>query len=449
MKIDSAFQYTIVIARSATGQEELMLMNHYDSTETALQALPVSEKRETEIRAVNFNDGALNAYKQGESITTQLAPRSLGRFQALGACGSELPDTISTDVGGAVADSISSMLQVAVRYHLLSFPSPQSATGYKSLLVSPIDEPTTGMASIKVVNLNYNQPSYTISLGARQNPTRISTSDSSGYETGIVLASDTAKAVEFSTVNVFPGILPVFVFTKTQPAHFITCALSSVNAGGKYLLIFINIDGEDRLYLIEENESAGLIPMMDKAVFAQFINFMPGPFFNKVSIGNTLGEIRTNYMVSLATAVPAGPMTVMVNDNPYSVNVELGKRLLMISTGNAANQELLSFTLDPPVTDLRNVYRRFLNVSREAPVVDVRDGCLKCNIIEAGLQFGTFSQWVFDYRDMKNAYYFTSPTESKVFAKSGSMQLNVGKYYTLVFGGNQETGYNFIPLEEY
>lgn len=449
MKLDSAFQYTIVISRSSTGLEELMLMNHFDSTQTALQALPVSEKRETEIRPVNFNDGELSAFKQDEEITTSLAPRSLGSYKPLGACGSELPDTISTNVNGSVADSISTMLQVAVRYHLLSFPSPQSSTGYKSLLVSPIDEPTTGMASIKVVNLNYNQPSYTISLGARMNPTRITSKDSSGYETGIVLASDTAKAAQFSTVNVYPGNLPVFVFTKTQPAHFITCAIGSVEAGGKYLLIFTHIDGEDRLCLIEENSTAGTLPLMEKAVFAQFINFTPGPFYNRVSIGSMLNDIHVNYMVSLATAIPAKELQVLVDDNPYSVAVEQGKRLIMVTTGNASNRELLSYIVEPPVTDLRNVYRRFLNVSREVPVVDVRDGCLKCTIIEAGLQFGAFSQWLYDYRDMKNAYYFTSPTEEKIYAKSGSMQLNVGKYYTLIFGGNQETGYNFIPLEEY
>ena len=153
-------QYGLIVTRNSLGNEELKLLDHFDTTVNALKSIEKVSERQTFIRAINLSSSSVDVVKEpGDIIATSLPSGQIGAYASLTACTSTLSDTLATVISSTTSSRCGISLDVSQRYTVFSFDSVNSGST-ATVAVKPvqIDEALAGRAIIRVIHGDPNSP---------------------------------------------------------------------------------------------------------------------------------------------------------------------------------------------------------------------------------------------------------------------------------------------------
>ncbi len=443
-----ASQYLLVLHADDNGKEELSVIEQSDKSTSALKPAKILIDRYAHIRIINFTNSTVAINKKPDGTNLGLfEPNSISFYIDITACGTltkdifEIINPITQEL--LAVDSIS--LEVLQYYSLFIFDSdnPPSKKIYISEPLATFAKESNDISirAFSAVNASYG---LNISLGARfvENVTN-------NYSTGEIIASNLLY-FKTSNINIIKsGILPITVFSSSQPTNYITSGLFQTLPGKDYILV-VKADelNQFRLTLIEENDENKQIQSLTEGVFVQIVNAIPNFNSLKISTGNILQNAIMAYSVSIATILPTGSNTITLSNKSINLNLDKNQRLLLIATGEADNIEILDFINPSMGATAYDYRRRFINASRDYPAITISDDTTKPPIIEY-LEYGKASSVITLNKERKVSLYFLNSANNKILFRIDDLLQVIGTNYTFIFTAKAGVDTTVIVQQEY
>ena len=153
------------------------------------------------------------------------------------------------------------------------------------------------------------------------------------------------------------------------------------------------------------------------------------------------------YSLNFATVIPVQQTEVRINGVTTQIDVEEGKRILIVASGTEGNEEILTYSYEP-LEKVDSHYKiRFLNASTEIDDITVArydlTECPDCPILANAIKYDelSFVQEVFS--EAKISLYIYNPNNlEERYHRVDDLKLNFNKAFTVVFSGNSSLGNN-------
>jgi hypothetical protein len=446
LNIEEGGEYAIIVRKNANS-EELLIIDQHNLSSNAISPLQQIADRESKIRVLNFSGSAISAVKlPGDVIEQNIQPGYIGSYKSVSACGSSASDSIVIYEGNNPKSSVTASLEVLDSNTVMVFDSASSGVNL-SIIAQPVKLNTAlnGRSLIRVAHADYMRKGLIVSLGARDD------SNSTGYLTGDILASPIKYGELSDFVILTAGRAPITIFSSAQPTTLIKTAIGYFEPNKKYLVVIINdINGKEQVALIDETDENKPITYLEEGVLSQFVNAIPGVNKMTLNIPNVLKNASVDYSTSIATVLPIGNTQVNMNGKSYDYNTNTDSRGMLIASGEESSIDFIDAG-SPLPPSLSNVYsRRFVNASKEVPLISVRVDSDSGNTIADAVKYGDFTSYIQENNDRKLSFFIIDYKINKSISKISDILLTFGKNYTIIFmGHSQKGGYSLLIQQEY
>lgn len=456
-------EYAFVVIKNQSGTPEVYTLDEKGSSSSAFSPGQKVEAKLTNIRTVNFSKRQLDISLDNEVVASSPKQNFISPFEQVTACSGTTISMIAALNGSDTLSTISASLEVLKDYTLYLFDEGDKV---RQILAPPfkVFDNSEGKSILRVVNGNPDYDGITISFGAR----KVTTNGIDALTSGETIARN-VKYGSTSAVGVFAsGFSPITVFASTQPAKYVTGVNFDLKPNKSYtMVLYKEADGSAGFTIIEDKDENIDVNRIEPGVFAQIVNGVAGPQSVRIGIepliSESFGEI--SYSLNFATVLPIGQTNITVNGKSKSINLEKGKRLLIVANGTENNESILAFQYDP-IEKFDNRYRvRYLNASSEINKITFSRynlvDCPTCSSLISDLNYGDISPIQDVYSEAKISIFIYNPDDyAKLYHRVDDLKLNYNKAYVMIFAGNSSlgnnsdndntnNGYTVIQIQEY
>lgn len=443
-----AAQYLLILHDDGSGKEELSIIEQSDKSTTAFKPTKILNDRNAHIRIINLSNSTVSVNKKPDNTNLGVfEPYSISSYKDISACGTLTKDIfeIINPLTQEILATDSTSLEVLQYYSILIFDSdnPQRNKIHISQPLPPISKESNDI-SIRVFSAFKANFGLNISLGARY-----VNNAPNNYLTGEILASNLLYFKSSNISILKSGVLPITVFSSSQPTNYITSGLFETSSGKDYLLIVSSNEfNQPKLTLIEEREENKQIQFLSEGVFIQIVNAIPK--FNSLSIstGNILQSAVLTYSVSLATILPTGSNSISFSNKSINLDIDNNQRILLVATGDANNIEILNF-INPSMGATSFDYRRrFINASKDYPTISISEDTTKPPLIDY-LEYGKASPIITLNKERKVSLFFLNSANNKNLFRIDDLLQVIGTNYTFIFTAKVGVDTTVIVQQEY
>jgi len=437
LKLIGKNQYTIIVNK-LNEQENLSLLNENDLSNNSLTNLEVIKNRNTKLRTINLSKSNISLEKANYgSIFDNLNSNFIDKFRDISICDNISKDTLLLKSNGAITNKQAISLNTNNNYTLIVFDS-SIADAKKSIIIeNGLNRNLTNKSSIRVVNATLSLPQLTTALGARFEPK--SNEFPFSYSSGIVLAEKQLFGDISNPIELNSGIIPINIFTSTEPAKLIFSTRAILEQNKNYILVILNDnDGKIKTFIVDDDDENNMINYLEEGIFIQVVNAYSKSDNVKVTFksqSNNLELLRDaelNFSNSLATVIENKPLEIIVNNVSYQYNPETKKRGMIIVAGDDKGFKFLSNNFE---TNISNDFFRFRFVN----ATDMQFAKIKVNpndeaFIES-VEKDTFSSYRLEDRERKITYHIFNGDEEGYSLRISDVFFTLGKNYSIIMTG--------------
>lgn len=456
-------EYAFVVVKSNTGEPKVYSLDEKDPTAGAFKLADEVVEKTTNIRTINFSSKNFDVSLDNELIVSEPAQNMIGDYKLYTACGGTTVSSLNAVSNNDTLAQEFTSLEVLKNYSLYLF---DNADKVKQILAPPfkVFDDKEGKSVIRVINGHPDYEAITVSFGARK-------SVSSGVEElsyGETIARN-VKFGNYSGVGVYEsGLSPITIFESTQPAKYITGVNFDLKPDKSYsMILYKKDDGTDGFTIIEDEQVNIPVNVIEPGIFVQVVNGVAGPNSVKVGIEPIISESFTElfYSLNFATVLPVGQTDITVNGKSETINLEKGKRLLIVANGTEGNENILTYQYDPLEKQDDRYSIRFLNAVTQIDKVTISRfdlvDCPTCPILVSDLNYGELSMIQKVESEARISVFIYQPSDfGVVYHRVDDLKLNFNKAYTVVFTGNTmlgnsedddytNNGYTIVLIQEF
>ncbi len=295
-----------------------------------------------------------------------------------------------------------------------------------------------GKSSIRVVNAgNYNYP-LTVALGARAETK--SESYPFSYSSGTILSSKQTFGDVSNSVKISKGILPINVFTATEPARLIYSTRAEIDENKNYLIVLTTDENKNiRVILVDEDLENTQVEYLEEGIFLQIVNAIKSTDNLKVSFDSQSGEsplllnAEVNFTNSIASVIENKPQVISLNGVSYTINPEKGKRTLLVASFKDNKVNIISNNSEP-FYSTDNMQFRFVNAS-DVDLINAKRDTSETTAIEESVPINSFSSFSSENRERKITYYIYDGENKNFINRISDIFFTLGKSYSIIFSG--------------
>ncbi len=439
-------QYIFIVRDDMAGGEEFWLLDEMDTTANAMkQAMPIQD-RTAYIRTVNFSASEISVFKDGEIVEENIQPNSIGSFNKVTACATEILDEMTAFVAGDTASKNFFSLEVLEDYTVMVFDSANSRAN-NMMVIEPVRDTIGSKAQIRVIHQAHRltEMGITVTVAARRDAEL-----ENKYKSGEVVTSRLSYGNISPPILVKSGYAPIGIFASTEPARYITNAIANLESGKSYILVVTTDDnGKEQISLIKDEMENTQIEYEQSGVILEVVHAVPGLQTVDVDVDSFLDDAKLFFTSSLSTIVTEGQSEVSVNGKKVQIDAQLGKRQLVIATGNAGNIELIYFSSDPMGATSVDFRRRFINASFENPFIGIKFSSEEADYTHPAIQYGTST----DVRTLtltnSQSIFVFNAQQDKLLQRFDLPDYSLSKNYIYIFTGDAQNGYALIEQQEF
>ncbi len=438
----------IVYAGNDDKKEQLMLLDMLDPSKDAIiSPLDTIEQQTSQIRVINLSDIEIDVKKLPDTttISDDLSGNSVGKYEEITACASLTQNTIVAYESNS-SNTLSSMnvsLEVMRRYTIVVYESSDNNVGMKLLSPTILEEPLNGRSIVRVFNTAQggDREEITITLGAR--PDKDNTVKN--FESGEVLAEKFTFGDISKSIFIDPGPAPIVLF-RSEPKRLLYCTYTRFEPEQRYLLVETGEEASgDKMALINENDEDVPIEYLEKGVFTEIVNAIPGSERMNITLGDgnggeQLSQAGIYFTESLATVVTEGDHLITLNGVSQTITADLAnsdKRLLIIGAGVTGNTEIIHFLSETMGATLSNIKRRFINASKKYPKIQINVPTTeKSEVLVDVLPYGTASEVLTKIIERRESFQVIDFTTKDTIQRVDDISLPFGKNFSLIFSGD-------------
>ncbi|MFN3196466.1 MAG: hypothetical protein ACE364_10995 [Chlorobiota bacterium] len=450
LDMDQKGEYAFVIIENQSGEPEVYVLDELNTSEAAFSKAEPIESKETFIRNISFSNRDFDINLDEQIISTSPQQYQISDYETVEACGGTSVSSLTSISQGDTIGYSTTNLEVLKNYTLYSFDTQDSV---RQVLAPPfrLFDEKEGKSVIRVINGHPDYEGITVSFGARK-LTGIEDSDSPEDELsyGETIARD-IKFGRVSDVGVFEsGFSPITIFESSQPAKYITGINKDLLPDKSYsIVIYKDNNGEPAVTIIEDGDIEKEIEVSEPGVFVQVVNAVAGSESVQVGLGEIIKQNFADlfYSLNFATVIPVNQTEVKINGVSKQIDVEEGKRVLIVASGTEGNEEVLTYIYEPLEKEDSHYKIRFLNASSEIDDITVARydlvDCPDCPILANAIKYDelSFVQEVFS--EAKISLYIYNPDDlEERYHRVDDLKLNFNKAFTVVFAGNSSLGNN-------
>ncbi len=441
-------QYAVIVSKNMNGEVEVYTLDELNIQSDAFKLATKIDQRYTNIRVINIANENVTMLKNSEPIVDNLSSNTISEFNQVSACESQSSDTLSVLVGSNTTSQQSYSFEVLENYSIIVADSADNKA-VKSIIIPPariIDY--EGKAAIRVVNLAWKYTNIDVSLGTRQDK-----SSEIGYSSGSTLVRLLPYGKYSAPILVSEGELPLTLFTSFEPARLLDNTISSIEKNKEYLLIiYQDENGNINQTLVEDNEVNKNVNSLETTSFVQILNALPDSEFSNISINQSIIDAKLYYSNIIATNLKFLENQIKVNssgqNSTISITPKTNNRYTMILCGN--NPEIENVLIENKIEEINPKFAqvRFVNASKDFATISVVDRIADTSIIaQVPYKESTYYQ---DLDKLKKYTYYFFNSDKKLVANF-SLDVTLGKRYTIVFAGNSNnpSKYEVMLIQEY
>ena len=436
-------EYSFVVVYGQSGKPVVYVLDELNPSANAFAPAQEVEAKATNIRTINFSSKTFDVNLDDELIVSNPKKEFINSYNQYTACSGTSISSLNVVNSGDTLSNLFTSLEVLRNYSLYLFDEGDKI---RQILAPPfkVFGEAEGKSIIRVVNGNPDYSGITVAFGARE----IAGSHELKY--GETIARD-VKFGQVSNIGLFePGLSPITLFAATQPAQYITGVNINLEENKSYtLVLYKKEDGSPAFTIIEDNEENTNTKEIEEGVFVQVVNGVAGPSSVRIGIEPIISESTNQlfYGLNLATVIPTGTTEISVNGKKRTIDLEKGKRLLIVASGTTGNERILTYQSDP-IEKYDDMYKiRFLNASSEIERITVSRfnliDCPACPILANNIAYDELS-FIQDVRsEAKISLFVYNPDDyGKLYHRVDDLKLNFNKAYTFIFTGNSSLGNN-------
>jgi len=436
-------EYSFVVVKDQTGNPKVYALDELSPAASAFGPAQEVAAKTTNIRTVNFSSKTFDVNLNSELIVSNPTKNHISKYTEYTACSGTSISSITAVNGNDTLSSMFSSLEVLRDYSLYLFDEGDKI---RQILAPPfkVFGEAEGKSIIRVVNGNPDYEGITVAFGAR----KVESDEDLRYGETI------ARNVKFgstSSVGIFEsGLSPITVFAATQPAKYITGVNYNLEKDKSYtMVLFKKDDGSPGFTIIEDKDENKQVVEAEAGVFVQVVNGVAGPESVRIGIEPLISEAANElyYGLNLATVLPIGAAEISVNGKKKSINIESGKRLLVVASGTTGDERILTYQYDP-IVKFDNLYKiRFLNACTEINRITVSRfnlvDCPACPILANNIAYDELSFLQDVNSEAKISLFVYYPEDyANLYHRVDDLKLNFNKAYTVIFTGNSSLGNN-------
>lgn len=436
-------EYSFVVVKDQSGNPKVYSLDEKSPSANAFGPAQEVAAKTTNIRTINFSNKTFDVNLDADLIVSSPTKNYIGKYNEYTACSGTTISSITTVSGGDTLSNMFNSLEVLRDYSLYLF---DEGTKIRQILAPPfkVFGEAAGKSIIRVINGNPDYNGITVAFGAR----KVASDNDLRY--GETIARD-IKFGNTSAIGLFEsGLSPITVFAATQPAKYITGVNFDLKKDKSYtMVLYKKEDGTPGFTIIEDEEVDRPVSEVEPGVFVQVVNGVAGPAAVRIGIEPLISESANElyYGLNLATVIPIGTTEISVNGKKKTIEVEKGKRLLVVASGTTGDEKILSYQSEP-VVKYDNMYKiRFLNASTEIDRITISRfnlvDCPACPILANNIAYDELSFLQEVNSEAKISLFVYDPNDfAKIYHRVDDLKLNYNKAYSVIFTGNSSLGNN-------
>lgn len=432
-------QYVIILNK-IDGKESLSLLDENETTVNSLVELPLINDRNASIRVLNLSSEIISVdkYGSGSAFAENISPQFIDKYKNLVVCESLKLDTISVSYNNTETSRNNVSLKVNSKYTYLVFDSLSKKAAESLIIENDKASQLNGKSSIRVVNASNYQYPLTVALGARYEIK--SDEHPFSYSSGTILSSKQNFGDISNSVKLNKGILPINVFTATEPARLIYSTRAEIDENKNYLLV-LNTDDNNkvRVLLIDEDQENSNVKYLEEGIFVQVVNAIKGTENLKVSFESQSGEspllkdAEVNFTNSIASVIENKDQEILINGQSFKLTPEQGKRSLVVVSSIDNKIKVISNNSEP-FFNPDNLQFRFVNAS-DVDLINIKRDTSSTTAIEESVSINSFSSFSSENRERKITYYIFDGDNKNFINRISDIFFTLGKSYSIIFSG--------------
>ncbi len=436
-------EYTLFVANKKDGSIGLFLYDDYDTTAVALRELSPIQERASFVRVLNFSNESASFRKYTSIIIDDnIKPFYVSKYYSIPACESNNPDSLILETNSG-SNGISYSFEIFKKYSLLVLPHKNEN---KLFIIPPAKKTFSyfNKSFIRVFNAVDTNFAFTLSLGAR------SSENSRGFISGTVLATNLSFCKISDPVAIDPGVMPLTLFSSTEPAILLKTFFTEVEPNNSYLLvIYNNLQNELSISLIPDEQDDFGISEISEGYFFQVVNSNPDLSALEIKASNLFKQAKLLYKESLASVIPFETKEIIINNQSFPINIDPKNQGLYVVSGDGNSIDLFDLSRPSMGKDFNTIRRRFFNSSKNFPTISINYDSAKGKNIVPELKYGQQSEVEKINFERKFSLVVLNSENNVVLSQFNDILLTLGKNYTLIFSGKKEKGFSFMVLQEY
>lgn len=441
-------EYTLLAAYNENNEPKLFVLNENSFEMQELEALFQIQERFTEMRMINLTKNNISLSRNSEEVISNVQPDFLTEYYNISACGSLGSETFTLSSNTM---NFNYSPDVNLKYTAIAYTS--EFTGLDTLIfIAPplVDEVREGRALIRSINITHPNTGLTLSYGANSSSDDPNNPNPRGFTSGSSISRGLLYGKISRRLFTYPGLKPVIIFTSNEPSKYISASILDLKADQNYF-IFGNKKGENyRFYLISEDQNSGVLLPLDEDILTGLVNAYSNQeeltFSINTGSGNILEDAKIIYEDAVTTVLENGENTV----NGESFNVEAGKRMLIIRSGDQ-NQENIFVSDFPMPQEDQNFKWRFINAAPNTNNISVllTEGASENyqNIVP-GLGYKEVSLTETIFTESNYGLRFVENSSGDTLFTAPNVNVTRGKGYSIIFAGT-EGKYSLIVKQEF
>lgn len=439
LNLTAGGQYAIIM----NTLDDVMLFDELQPEVPPEILLPVLE-RTANVRTINLTAGAVSvAADDAGSLANGLSAQQISPYQSVATCNTmNLDRIVLSDGAGQATDTAFLSFDIYKNYSLFAFE--QAAGGHSLVVLPPLaarTQPRAGMACVRSINGNYSSAGLTVTSGAATSSTL-----SSGYSSGIVLAANLPAGEYSEPVYVPAGTFPVAAFAATQPSQYLYSGIVTIEAGKDYVLCFDSRDS-GTISIVENQQSGTAVDAASRAAFVQVANVTTADMeigLNTATVGPIVGQGLLGGGDLMSTFLPLGDNILTTGSSTLNfINSSLQQRTLLI-----AGADLFALQGNSMHRPGQLVWR-IINAAADCPQLNVLHIDKGDTARYDGIAYQTACSPVQYPRDKKYSFIFQDAQTGKELYVAQDLLMTVNKNYSIIFYGDARSGRRILILQEY
>lgn len=449
LKNDS--QYLIVISATAEGDFKLSVIDETSNEVSAMVAPNTINEKYAYLRTINLSSQAISVKKlPNESISTDVKPNYISNYDKISACTNQSIDSIAVEYSGFVPTTSSLSINVNKKYTYLVSDAGNKLAGFSiAIPEAEVDYLYADKALIRVINASDETKEYTLSVAGRADTT------GNNYVSGETVASK-IKYGKISNIYTLPiksanTKIPLTLFSNTSPAKLLKSVSYNFDQGKSYLIIIKKDNTEkETIYIIEDNTQSEDAKELKTGQFFRLLNFVSGTPSIDISFNGIISNAKVSYLTSFSSVADVGANTININGKNHSFDANAEQRDILVATGTKDNVDIIDCKSENhPDLQANQAKFRFLNAAPAINNLTVVLGKATGDTIATELQYKQLTPYKLEQKERSYSIYFFNSLTNKLLKKIDEIRIVEGKIYTLIFGGDETTGYSIFVLQEY